>query len=83
MSQAISLAVKGSYKTKPNPYVGCIIAQGSNVIGQGYHSKAGGMHAEIIAIKDAGDLARNADLYVSLEPCAHHGKTPPCIESIV
>ena len=83
MSHALSLAVKGSSRTKPNPYVGCVIVQGANIVGKGYHSKAGGMHAEIIAIEDAGELARNADLYVTLEPCAHYGKTPPCINSIV
>ena len=83
MSQALSLAVKGLGKTKPNPYVGCVIVQGSNIVGQGYHSKAGGRHAEILALEEAGDLSRNADLYVTLEPCAHYGKTPPCIKSIV
>ena len=83
MSQALSLAVKGSCKTKPNPYVGCVIVQDGNIVGQGYHSKAGGRHAEIIALEEAGELSRNADLYVTLEPCAHYGKTPPCIESIV
>jgi len=83
MSQALSLAQKASSRTKPNPYVGCVIVKGSNIIGQGYHSKAGERHAEIIAIEDAGELARNADLYVTLEPCAHYGKTPPCIKSII
>tara|TARA_B100000780_G_scaffold190237_1_gene133918 strand:+ start:995 stop:2056 length:1062 start_codon:yes stop_codon:yes gene_type:complete len=83
MSQALCLARKGSGKTKPNPRVGCVIAEGSNIIGQGYHSIAGGMHAEIIALDEAGERARNADLYVTLEPCAHYGKTPPCIETII
>ena len=83
MSQALSLAIKGAVTTKPNPSVGCIIVRENNIIGQGYHSKAGGMHAEIIALKEAGELSRNADLYVTLEPCAHYGRTPPCIESII
>ena len=83
MSQAISLAIRGTGKTKPNPYVGCVIVKDKYIIGQGYHSKAGGMHAEIIALEEAGELARNADLYVTLEPCAHYGRTPPCIESII
>ena len=69
MSQALSLSVKGLCKTKPNTYVGCVNVQGSNIVGQGYHSKAGGRHAEIIALEEAGDLSRNADLYVTLEPC--------------
>jgi len=83
MSQALSLAIKGSCKTKPNPYVGCIIVKDNIIIGQGYHSKSGGMHAEILALQEAGENARNGDLYVTLEPCAHYGKTPPCIESII
>ena len=83
MSQALSLAIKGAGKTKPNPCVGCVIVRDKSIIGQGYHSKAGGMHAEIIALEEAGGLARNADLYVTLEPCAHYGRTPPCLESII
>ena len=83
MSQALSLARKGSGKTKPNPCVGSVIVRDNKIIGKGYHSKAGGMHAEIIALEDAGELARDADLYVTLEPCAHYGKTPPCIEAIL
>jgi diaminohydroxyphosphoribosylaminopyrimidine deaminase/5-amino-6-(5-phosphoribosylamino)uracil reductase len=83
MSQALSLAIKGAGKAKPNPCVGCVIVRDNNIIGQGYHSKAGGMHAEIIALEEAGELSHNADLYVTLEPCAHYGRTPPCIESII
>jgi diaminohydroxyphosphoribosylaminopyrimidine deaminase/5-amino-6-(5-phosphoribosylamino)uracil reductase len=83
MSQALSLASKGSGKTKPNPCVGSVIVRDNKIIGKGYHSIAGGMHAEIIALNEAGERARNADLYVTLEPCAHYGKTPPCIESII
>jgi diaminohydroxyphosphoribosylaminopyrimidine deaminase / 5-amino-6-(5-phosphoribosylamino)uracil reductase len=83
MSQALSLAIKGTGKTQPNPCVGCVIVRDNIIVGQGYHSKAGQMHAEIIALEEAGELSQNADLYVTLEPCAHYGKTPPCTESIV
>lgn len=83
MSQALSLAKKGLGKTKPNPCVGAIVVKDNKIIGQGYHLKAGESHAEIIALMEAGVDAKNADLYVTLEPCAHHGKTPPCIDAII
>jgi diaminohydroxyphosphoribosylaminopyrimidine deaminase / 5-amino-6-(5-phosphoribosylamino)uracil reductase len=83
MSQAISLAKKGLGMTRPNPCVGALVVQKNKVVGQGTHLKAGEAHAEVVALKEAGALARNADLYITLEPCAHHGRTPPCVSSIV
>ena len=80
---ALKLAEKGKGKTSPNPLVGCIIVKRNAIIGKGYHKKAGEDHAEIIAIKEAGKKANNATLYVTLEPCSHWGKTPPCTERIV
>lgn len=82
MKQALELAEKGLGKTSPNPAVGCVIVKEGKVVGQGYHEKAGLPHAEINALKEAGGEAKGATLYVTLEPCAHHGKTPPCTEAI-
>lgn len=83
MMRAIELAKKGSGKTFPNPVVGAVIVKNKKIIGEGYHKKAGLPHAEIIALKKAGKEAKGAELYVSLEPCAHYGKTPPCVKSII
>ncbi len=80
---ALKLAEKGKGKTSPNPVVGCLIVKRNAIVGKGYHKKAGEEHAEIIALKDAGKKAQNATLYVTLEPCSHWGKTPPCTERIV
>ncbi|KGA19978.1 hypothetical protein GM50_3870 [freshwater metagenome] len=82
MSRANSLAIKGLGLTGSNPIVGAILVdQAGNVVGEGFHS--GGPHAEVIAISDAGDLAKDATLYVTLEPCNHQGKTGPCVEAIL
>jgi diaminohydroxyphosphoribosylaminopyrimidine deaminase / 5-amino-6-(5-phosphoribosylamino)uracil reductase len=83
MMRAIRLAKKGSGKTFPNPVVGAIVVKDDRIIGEGYHKKAGLPHAEVIALRKAGKKANGADLYVSLEPCSHYGKTPPCVLSIV
>lgn len=83
MAQALDLAQKGLYSTKPNPAVGCIIVQNGEVVGQGWHQKAGQPHAEPIALAEAGELAKGATAYVTLEPCSHHGKTPPCANALV
>jgi diaminohydroxyphosphoribosylaminopyrimidine deaminase/5-amino-6-(5-phosphoribosylamino)uracil reductase len=83
MERALSLARKGIGKTSPNPAVGCVIVQGGTVVGEGWHRKAGTPHAEIHALRQAGERARNADVYVTLEPCSHFGKTPPCAEALV
>ena len=83
MARSIVLAHKGLYTTTPNPRVGCILTQGETVVGEGWHEKAGGPHAEVVAIGQAGTRAADATLYVNLEPCSHHGRTPPCTELIV
>jgi diaminohydroxyphosphoribosylaminopyrimidine deaminase/5-amino-6-(5-phosphoribosylamino)uracil reductase len=83
MLRAIELAKKGAGKTFPNPLVGAVVVKKGKIVSEGYHKRAGTDHAEITALKKAGDNAKNADLYVSLEPCAHYGKTPPCVNSII
>ena len=82
MLRAIELALKARGKTYPNPLVGALVVKNGKIVGEGYHKKAGTAHAEVIAIKKAGLRARDADLYVSLEPCAHYGRTPPCAHNI-
>ena len=83
MQFALALAWQGRFSTSPNPRVGCVIAHGSQIVGQGYHVQAGAPHAEVHALAQAGALARGATAYVTLEPCAHHGRTPPCAEALV
>lgn len=83
MSQALQLASRGQCTVSPNPMVGCVIVQNDTIVGSGFHQKAGQPHAEIIALKDAGEKSRNALMYVTLEPCCHFGKTPPCINAII
>lgn len=83
MQMALNLAIKGGDKVFPNPKVGCIIVKDNKIVGSGCHEYFGGPHAEINALKEAGKSAAGADLYVTLEPCAHWGKTPPCCESII
>lgn len=83
MARAIGLAKKGLYSTMPNPRVGCVLVQGDNVVGEGWHVRAGEGHAEVNAITAAGDQARGATAYVTLEPCSHTGKTGPCCEALV
>ena len=83
MQHALALAWQGRFSTSPNPRVGCVIAHGSQIVGQGYHVQAGAPHAEVHALAQAGALARGATAYVTLEPCAHHGRTPPCAEALV
>lgn len=83
MRMALELAKKGLGRTSPNPAVGCIIVKGGRVVGKGWHKKAGGPHAEVEALKAAGKRANGATLYVTLEPCCHHGKTPPCTKAIM
>ena len=78
MRRALALAARGLGETNPNPPVGCVVAHGARVVGEGFHARAGGPHAEVIALGEAGTRARGATLYVTLEPCAHHGRTPPC-----
>ncbi len=83
MNRAIQLARKGLFTTHPNPRVGCVIVKNTQIIGEGFHYKAGKGHAEVNALKQAGDAAKNATCYVTLEPCCHHGKTPPCADALI
>jgi diaminohydroxyphosphoribosylaminopyrimidine deaminase/5-amino-6-(5-phosphoribosylamino)uracil reductase len=82
MAEAIALADKGAGLTSPNPMVGALIVKGGEVVGRGYHERAGGPHAEIVALMEADAQAAGATLYTNLEPCSHWGKTPPCVEAI-
>src|SRR3954471_296787 len=83
LARAIELAGLGIGYVTPNPNVGAVIARGDEIVGEGWHEVFGGPHAEINALAAAGDAAQGATLYVSLEPCCHHGKTPPCTDAIV
>lgn len=83
MARALELARRGLYTTTPNPRVGCVIVHDGVVTGEGWHEAAGCPHAEVIALREAGGRARGATVYVTLEPCAHHGRTPPCSEALV
>lgn len=83
MGQALALAEIGLYTTMPNPRVGCVIVKDGLVIGRGAHLQPGGPHAEIHALREAGEVAKGADVYVTLEPCSHHGRTPPCADALV
>jgi diaminohydroxyphosphoribosylaminopyrimidine deaminase/5-amino-6-(5-phosphoribosylamino)uracil reductase len=83
MSRALRLAARGCYTTQPNPRVGCVLVKDGEVIAEGWHLRAGGAHAEIDALANARGPVRGATAYVSLEPCSHHGRTPPCAEALV
>ena len=83
MAYALRLAERGAYTTKPNPMVGCVLAVGAQVIGTGFHVRAGEPHAEVLALRQAGDAARGATAYVTLEPCSHTGRTGPCADALV
>ncbi|HWI41602.1 MAG TPA: bifunctional diaminohydroxyphosphoribosylaminopyrimidine deaminase/5-amino-6-(5-phosphoribosylamino)uracil reductase RibD, partial [Verrucomicrobiae bacterium] len=83
MRRALTLARRGLGRTSPNPAVGCVIVRDGEVVGEGWHRKAGGPHAEVHALRQAGERARGAEAYVTLEPCSHHGRTPPCADALV
>ncbi len=83
MQRALALAERGLVTTTPNPRVGCVIVQGERVVGEGWHARAGLAHAEANALAEAGEAARGATVYLTLEPCNHHGRTPPCAEALV
>lgn len=83
MQRAIQLAAKGLGRTSPNPVVGAVLVKDKRVVGEGYHTRAGEAHAEVVALREAGESAHGATMYVSLEPCCHQGRTPPCVPEIV
>jgi diaminohydroxyphosphoribosylaminopyrimidine deaminase/5-amino-6-(5-phosphoribosylamino)uracil reductase len=83
MARALQLAGRGLFTTSPNPRVGCVIVRDGTVAGEGWHERAGTPHAEVHALQQAGEAARGATVYVTLEPCSHHGRTPPCAEALV
>ncbi|MFY9722256.1 MAG: bifunctional diaminohydroxyphosphoribosylaminopyrimidine deaminase/5-amino-6-(5-phosphoribosylamino)uracil reductase RibD [Azonexus sp.] len=83
MARALQLAERGMWTTTPNPRVGCVLTRDGEVIGEGWHEKAGEPHAEVNALRAAGERVRGATAYVTLEPCSHHGRTPPCAEALV
>ncbi|NWO11438.1 bifunctional diaminohydroxyphosphoribosylaminopyrimidine deaminase/5-amino-6-(5-phosphoribosylamino)uracil reductase RibD [Chromohalobacter salexigens] len=83
MARALQLARRGCYTTHPNPRVGCVVVNGGRIVGEGYHAYAGGPHAEVHALRAADEAARGATVYVTLEPCSHHGRTPPCARALI
>lgn len=83
MVRALALAARGMNTTDPNPRVGAVIARGEEVLGEGWHERAGEAHAEVHALRAAGERARGADMYVTMEPCSHFGRTPPCTEALI
>lgn len=83
MAHALRLAERGVYSTTPNPRVGCVIVNNDQVVGEGWHVRAGEAHAEVHALRAAGERARGATAYVTLEPCSHHGRTPPCANALI
>jgi len=83
MARALELAALGLYTTTPNPRVGCVIVRDGLVVGEGWHAKAGELHAEPLALQVAGDRAAGATVYVTMEPCAHYGRTPPCVAALI
>jgi diaminohydroxyphosphoribosylaminopyrimidine deaminase/5-amino-6-(5-phosphoribosylamino)uracil reductase len=83
MARALQLAARGLYTTDPNPRVGCVVVRGDRVIGEGWHVRAGEPHAEVLALRAAGPEARGATVYVTLEPCSHTGRTPPCADALI
>jgi len=83
MARALQLAERGLYTTSPNPRVGCVIVKDGSVVGEGWHERAGEPHAEVHALRAAGAAARNATAYITLEPCSHYGRTPPCADALI
>ncbi len=83
MARALRLAERGLFSTQPNPRVGCVIAHAGDIVGEGFHVRAGEPHAEVFALRAAGSLARGATAYVTLEPCGMHGRTPPCADALI
>src|SRR6266851_6673973 len=83
MARALVLAARGLYTTDPNPRVGCVVVRDDRVLGEGWHVRAGEPHAEVLALRAAGPDARGATVYVTLEPCSHTGRTPPCADALI
>jgi diaminohydroxyphosphoribosylaminopyrimidine deaminase/5-amino-6-(5-phosphoribosylamino)uracil reductase len=83
MARAIQLAERGLFTTDPNPHVGCVLVRDGDIVGEGWHQQAGEPHAEILALRTAGEQAKAATAYISLEPCYHHGRTPPCSDALI
>jgi diaminohydroxyphosphoribosylaminopyrimidine deaminase / 5-amino-6-(5-phosphoribosylamino)uracil reductase len=83
IDRALELAERGRATTAPNPVVGAVVVRNGQVVGEGWHERKGGPHAEVVALEAAGRLARGATLYVTMEPCSHHGSTPPCTEAVL
>ena len=83
IERALELAERGRGTTVPNPVVGAVVVRNGQIVGEGWHERKGGPHAEVAALEAAGRLARGATLYVTMEPCAHHGSTPPCTEAVL
>lgn len=83
MTLALRLAERGLFTTTPNPRVGCVVVRGGQIVGEGFHERAGQAHAEVNALRAAGARAEDATVYVTLEPCVHHGRTPPCVEALL
>jgi len=83
MARALELAARGLYTTDPNPRVGCVLVRGDETLGEGWHERAGEAHAEVAALKAVRGDVRGATAYVSLEPCSHTGRTPPCADALI
>src|SRR5947209_6963114 len=83
MKHALALAERGRGHVEPNPLVGAVIVRDGKLVGEGWHERYGQAHAEVHALRRAGEAARGATLYVTLEPCCHHGKTPPCTDAVI
>lgn len=83
MQRALELAARGRVSTHPNPRVGCVIVKDGRIVGEGWHRRAGEPHAEVLALAQAGAAARGATVFVTLEPCSHHGRTPPCVDALI
>lgn len=83
MRRALELATRGWGQTAPNPMVGAVVVRDGRIVGEGWHARYGGDHAEVAALREAGELARHATVYVTLEPCDHHGRTPPCVDALL
>jgi len=83
MAQALRLAERGLYSTSPNPRVGCVLVRDGKAVGSGWHQKTGEPHAEVYALREANEAARGATAYVTLEPCSHQGRTPPCADALI